>query len=133
MAYITFLFSAFFSSMILAKPGISVLHKIIWHLIFPALPLPVQSKCERNVYTIRRMVLLQLGVLSMVFASTTNMKRGSIFCFTVVAISKSIIVIFLRWFCRHKQPVLMLCGLWLGKVGLPKKKQKERKKTKKSW
>lgn len=128
MANITFLFSAIFSSMILAKPGISMLHKIIWHLIFPALLLPIQSKCERNVYTIRRMTLLQLGELSMIFASTMNMKRGSIFCFTVVAINKSIIMIFLRWLCRHKQPVLMFCGLWLCKAELQKQKQQQKMK-----
>lgn len=30
-------------------------------------------------------MLLQLGELSMVFASTVNMAKGSVFCFTVVA------------------------------------------------
>lgn len=68
----------------LAKPGFSVLHEIIWHLIFPALLLPTHLKCERNVYTVSLM-LLQLGELSMVFASTMNMARGSIFCFSVVS------------------------------------------------
>lgn len=73
--------------------------------MFSSFLLPTHLNCKKNDYTIRSLLLLQLGELSMVFDSTRNMEGARAFCFIVVVDQQKHNSHHSRVLCRHKQPI----------------------------